>query len=105
MEIEFEEIPVQLDGVNAFCLAGNFEIDPDGEISGIWIEQWGTRYGVQPKLIAIHSAKDGLAKLFWHLLRPILRQRFADQIAHHCRNYHRPDGALTSFYESRLENV
>jgi hypothetical protein len=105
MQIDFDELPVTLAGVNAFCLAGNFEIDVDGEISGLWVEEWGTRYVVKPRLIAIHSAKDGLAKLFWHVLRPLLRQRYAEQIAHHCRTYVARDSVLTAQYERSLGGV
>lgn len=97
MQIDFEEIPVQLAGVNAFCLAGNFEVDGDGDITGLWVEEWGTRYGVKPKLIAIHSAKDGLAKLFWHLMRPILKQRFADKIAAHVHGRTRDEHRIGAF--------
>ena len=101
MQIDFEEIPVQLAGINAFCLAGNFEIDTDGEITGLWVEEWGTRYGIKPKLIAIHPAKDGLAKLFWDLLRPVLRQRFADAICAHVNSRVRwTDEHRTGAFES-----
>lgn len=81
MNIEFEELPFTLGGVDVFPLAGNFDVEADGSIGTIWLEEWNAPRNRKPKMIMLDGQSQGLSRLFWLLLPPILRQRYAEEIA------------------------
>lgn len=81
MNIEFDELPFLLGGISAFPLAGNFDVEPDGSISTIWIEEWGVSRGRKPKLIRLDENSEGMSRVFWMWLPPILRRKYAEEIA------------------------
>ena len=73
MNIEFEELPFTLGGVDVFPLAGNFDVEADGSIGTIWLEEWNAPRNRKPKMIMLDGQSQGLSRLFWLLLQPMFQ--------------------------------
>jgi hypothetical protein len=81
MKIEFEELDLSIQGIPVAPLEGSFDVDVDGDIYQIVLSEWCGRKRRQVFLSA--NTTEGLGRVFWHILRPVLRQTYATQIADH----------------------
>ena len=87
MNIDFEELDLVIQGIAVSNLSGSFDVEDDGTISSITIMEWFA-HGREPKRILLtEQTRDGLSRVFWHTLRPALRQRFAERIAEHVNRF------------------
>lgn len=85
--IPFEELPMEVMGmpVAPFCGAAWVDL-PSGVISRVELGHW---LGNSLKTVTISDTQGGgLGRVIFSHLRPLLRQRFADQIAEMIREYH-----------------
>ena len=90
MNIQFEEIGITLGNAQWGCFSGNAEIEADGSISTITLEDFDfsgrDRISRQIEI----GPKGGAETVIYHLLVPSIRKVFAEEIASYVASHHRP---------------
>lgn len=106
MRIEFDEISLTTNGIEVAPIAGWFEVNSNGEIETIAVEQF---YSVinkaRPHVVIGPTGPDGMAIFLWHVLKPTLRKQFADRIADHCRECSRRPSHTEREMHRRFERM
>lgn len=90
MNIQFEEIGITLGNAQWGCFSGNAEVEADGSISTITLEDFDffgrDRISRQIEI----GPKGGAETVIYHLLVPSIRKAFAEEIASYVASHHRP---------------
>lgn len=90
MNIHFEEIGITLGNAQWGSFAGTAEVEADGTISKITIEDFDFS-GRDKVTRQIHIGPSGGAEtVIYHLLVPSIRKAYAEAIASYVASHHRP---------------
>ena len=90
MNIQFEEIGIMLGNAQWGSFAGNAEVEADGTISCITIEDFDFSGRDKVSRQIEIGPKGGAETVIYHLLVPSIRKAFAERIASYVASHHRP---------------
>jgi hypothetical protein len=77
MRIKFEDLDLSVAGVPVAPLRGSFDLDSDGEIWVLTLESWKDEHST----LRISAESQGVPRVLWHLICPVIQTVCADQIA------------------------
>lgn len=90
MLIHFEEIGIRLGSAQWGSFAGTAEVEADGTISTITLEDFDVVRGERRARQIEIGPSGGADTVIYHLLVPSIRQAFAEKIASYVASHHRP---------------